>query len=371
MSLKNLLRETLIPLETYAAGKPIDEVRREYALTGRIAKLASNENPLGTSPRALEAMRKAVEEVFLYPDDDAHHFRNKIADLYGVGRENVFAASGSVEIIELAGYAFLNPGDVVVTSERTFAMYYITATRAGAVLKLSPMTDGGYRYNLGAMAELIDDGTKIVYLANPTNPTGTWFTGAEFDKFMSRVPEDVLVVYDDAYKEYLMADDMPDAMKHYRDGRRVMLMRTFSKAYGLAGIRAGYGVAPKEIIDGLMKCRAPFNMNSVAQAGAIAALDDHEFVARSKEYNRRELEFLRKGLEDLPVTVPPSRTNFLMIDTEKDALWLFEELKKIGVIVRPLGGYNLPGAVRVNTGLREDDEKFLKHFRRLILSEGG
>jgi len=367
MPLKSLLREPLLKFKPYVAGKPIEEVRREYGLEGRIAKLASNENPLGTSPLALAAMRKAIEEVYLYPDDNAYYYRKKVAERYDVEIENVFAASGSVEVLELAGIAFIDPGDVILASEKTFAIYALVAQKFAATLRLSKMTDGGYRYDLKAMAELLDDKVKIVFLANPTNPTGTWFTKSEFDAFMAKVPEHTLVVYDSAYEEYTTTPDMPDPMAHYRAGRRIMLLRTFSKAVGLAGIRAGYAVGPADIIHGLMTCRFPFNINLVAQAAAMAAMDDREFIEKSREFNARELAFLREGLKGLPVTTPPSQTNFLFIDTQKDAQWLFAELQKIGVIVRPIG----QKAIRVNTGLREDNEKFLVHFKRLIESDGG
>ncbi len=367
MPRRNLLRGPLTDFKPYVVGKPIEEVRREYGLTGRIAKLASNENPLGTSPLALEAMRAALDDVWLYPDDNAYYYRTKVAGRYGVGLPNVFAASGSVEIIELCAIAFLNPGDVVVSSEKTFAIYSLSTAKAGAVLRAAAMRDGGYRYDLEAMASLIDERTKIVFLANPTNPTGTWFTRSEFDRFMEKVPDDVLVAYDSAYEEYITESDLPDPMEHYRRGRRILLLRTFSKAVGLAGIRIGFGVGPEDIIHGLMTCRFPFNANLVAQAGGIAALDDHEFIRKSKEHNTRELAFLRQGLADLPVTVPPSQTNFVFIDTRKSAVWLFEELQKVGVIVRPI----TKTGIRVSTGLREDNEKFLEHFRRLVLSAEG
>ncbi len=366
MALKNLLRKPLLTFKPYVAGKPIEEVRREYGLTGRIAKLASNENPLGVSPMALEAMHKAIEDVWLYPDDSSYYFRNKIAEHYNVGIENVFAAAGSVEVIELAGIAFLNPEDNVVTSDRSFAIYYLAAMKAGADLRMAPMKDGGYKYDLEAMADLIDENTKIVFLANPTNPTGTWFDRFEFDEFMKKVPEDVLVVYDSAYEEFITTDNLPDPMAYYNEGRRILLSRTFSKAYGLAGMRIGYAVAPKDIIDGLMTCRFPFNANLVAQAGAMAAMDDSEFVEQSRKQNAAELNYLRESLEDLPVVMPPSQTNFILIDTKKDSVWLFKELQKVGVIIRPQAGGGMPNAIRVNTGLREDNERFVEHFRRLI-----
>lgn len=367
MSPRNLLRQPLREFKPYVVGKPIETVRREYGLTGRIAKLASNENPLGTSPKAIEAMHWAVEEVSFYPDDSAYQYREKVARKYGVEMANVFSASGSVEIIELAAIAFLERGDGVVSSEKTFAMYALVAAKAGAVYRTSPMRDGGYRYDLEAMAKLVDSSTKIVFLANPTNPTGTWFNKAEFDAFMARVPEDTLVVYDSAYEEYLTIDDAPDPVAHFRAGRRLLLLRTFSKAYGLAGIRIGFAIGPADIVAGLQTCRIPFNANLVAQAAALAAMEDHEFVRRTKEHTLAELQFLRSGLEGLPVQVPPTQTNFLYIDGPKIAVWLFQELQKVGVIVRPVG----PQAIRVSTGLREDNVKFLEHFRRLLSSPEG
>lgn len=367
MTSRNLLREPLRKFKPYVTGKPIDEVRREYGLTGRIAKLASNENPLGSSPKAVAAMRAAVGDVALYPDDSAWHFRTLVASRMGVALENVIAASGSVEVLELAAVAFLEPGDAVVSSEKTFAMYALAAEKAGAEFRAAPMRDGGYRYDLERIAELIDDKVKLIYLANPTNPTGTWFSDVEFDRFMERIPPDPLVVYDSAYEEYAGSEGMPDPMKHFRAGRRIALLKTMSKAYGLAGIRVGYAIAPVEIAHGIMTCRIPFNVNAVALAGAVAALDDEEFLRRSREHNDREIAFLREGLAGLPVTIPPSRTNFIFIDTRKRAPWLFEELQKIGVIVRPIGGK----AIRVSPGLREDNAKFIEHFRRLILSDDG
>jgi len=372
MNLRNLLRPPLRAFKPYVAGKPIEEVRRELGLTGRIAKMASNENPLGTSPKVLEAMHKAVEEVFFYPDDNAYYLRRRIAEKYDVAIENVFAASGSVEVLELAAQAFVDPHDKVVTSEHTFAIYSLAAMKAGAELCTVPMIDGGYRYDLPTIGKHVDERTKIVFLANPTNPTGTWFSGEEFDAFMAVVPEDVLVVYDSAYAEYCPYPDMPDPMKHFRAGRRVLLVRTFSKAHGLAGIRVGFAVGPSDIIHGLSTCRAAFSVNSIAQAAAMAALDDDsDFVQRSREHNDRELAFLREGLAGLPVVVPPSRANFLLVDTKKRAQWLFEELQKRAIIVRPMAGYGYPGAIRLNPWLHEDNERFIESFKELLLSDEG
>ncbi len=363
---KTLLRPPLRTFKNYVAGKPIEETRREYNLKGRIAKLASNENPLGVSPKARQAVLDHVDDLWLYPDDNSYYFRQKVAERHHCEPEQVFPASGSVEVIELAGTAFLEAGDNVVTSEHTFAIYYLATMKAGAELRQAPMIDDGYRYDLDAMAALVDERTKIVFLANPTNPTGTWFDADEFDAFMEKIPEDVLVVYDSAYEEFLTEPNMPDPYRYFDEGRRIVIMRTFSKAYGLAGIRAGYGIGPVDIIHGLMTCRFPFNMNLLAQVAAIAAIDDVEFIEQSKQFAVKELEFLRNGLEGLPITVPPSQGNFVLVDTDKDAQELYVELMKQGVITRPMGGYGYPGALRVNIGLREDNANFLKEFKALL-----
>jgi histidinol-phosphate aminotransferase len=316
-------------------------------------------------------MRKALDDVWLYPDDSAHYFRQKVASKFSVKFENTFAAAGSVEVLELCGIAFLSPGDNVVTSEKTFAVYHLLAAKAGVECRQARMEEPGYRYDLNAILKRIDKNTKIVFLANPTNPTGTWFTKTEFDDFMTKIPEDVLVVYDSAYQEYCTCNDMPDPMPYFKQGRRIMILRTLSKAYGLAGLRIGFAIAPTDIINGLMAVRFSFNTNILAHAAAIAALDDEDFVRRTREHNAREMEFLKQGLSSLPVVAPPSQTNFLLIDTKKDAQWLFIELQKRGVIVRPMGGNGLPQAIRISTGLREDNEAFLKYFKELIESPEG
>ncbi len=246
----------------------------------------------------------------------------------------------------MAAYAFLNASDNIVTSEKTFAIYYLAPLKMGAKLKLAPMCDGGYRYDLNAMAELIDENTKIVFLANPTNPTGTWFTAQEMRDFMKKVPEDVLVVYDNAYANYITNTELPDPMEYFHQGRRFLCLYTFSKAEGLAGLRIGFGIGPVDILQGLNTVRTAFNTNSVAQAAALGALDDEAFVAKTRDFTRKELDFILEELKDLPFTIPPVQTNFLLIDTPKDGNWVFEELQKLGVIVRPMGGYKMPNAVR-------------------------
>ena len=365
MSERDYRRAPLRSFKPYVAGKPSKEVQRELGIEGPIAKLASNENPLGSSPKALEAMKGVLDKLHLYPYDNSYYFKLAVAKHHGVRPEEVFAASGSVEVIELCGTCLLDPEDEVLTSEKTFAIYYLATMKAGGKLVMTPCKNK-YYYDLEAMAEQITSKTKIIFLANPSNPIPTWFTSDEFDTFMEKVPEDVLVVYDEAYFDYITADDLPDPMKWFRKGRDIMVLRTFSKSHGLAGIRAGYAYGPERVISAINQGRFPFNMNILAQVGGIAALEDREFIKKSREFNTQELTWMREQLEGLGVVMPPSQTNFLLIDTQKDAQWLFSELQKRGVIVRPMGGYNLPQAIRVNPGTHEENERFVTAMKELV-----
>ncbi len=365
MSDRDYRRPPLRSFSPYVAGKPPEEVKRELGLTGHVAKLASNENPLGPSPKAVEAIRGVLDKLHMYPYDNSYYFKRAAAKHHGVSEDMIFAAAGSVEVIELVGTCLMEEGDEILTSERTFAIYYLATWKAGAKLVTVPMSDG-YAYDLDALAAAITPRTKIVFLANPTNPTGTWFTAEQFEAFMAKVPQDVLVVYDAAYHPYATSGDMPAPLSYLERGRDILVLYTFSKAHGLAGIRAGYAVGPARVISAINQGRFPFNMNIPAQVGAIAALDDDEHIARSRSYNQRELAWLREQLNDLPVTIPPSQTNFLLIDTPKDAKWLFIELQKRSVIVRPMGGYGMPQAIRVSPGSRQENQAFVAAFRELI-----
>lgn len=365
MSARDYRRAALRGFQPYVAGKPAKEVQRELGIEGPVAKLASNENPLGASPKAVEAMRSVMDKLHMYPFDNAYYFRQAVARHCDVRFEEVFAAAGSVEVLELCGTTLLEPEDEVLTSERTFAIYYLATMKAGAELVAVPCRDE-YWYDLEAMASRITPRTKVVFLANPTNPTGTWFDADAFDRFMEAVPEDVLVVYDEAYHYYVTVDDMPDPDKWFRRGRDILVLRTFSKSHGLAGLRVGYAYGPERIISAINQGRTPFNLSILAQVAGMAALEDQDFVERSREYNREALQWLRSRLEDLDVTIPPSQANFLLIDTRHDATWMFEQLQRRGLIVRPMKGYDLPQAIRVSPGTPEENERFVKAFRDLV-----
>lgn len=365
MSERDYRRGPLKGFRPYVAGKPPKEVQRELGIPGPIAKLASNENPLGPSPVAIQAVRDVLESQHFYPFDDSYYFKEAVARFHNVRISEVFAAAGSVEVIELVGPCLLEPGDEVVTSDRTFAIYYLVPRKAGADLVIAPCKDG-YFYDLEAILARVTPRTKVVFLANPTNPTGTWFGKEEFDRFMERLPEDILVVYDEAYVQYVTTADYPDADAWFRKGRDILILRTFSKAYGLAGMRVGYAYGPERIVSALNLGRFPFNVSFVSQVAGIAALQDVEHVTRSREYNRVELEWMRQALRGLDIVIPPSQTNFLLIDTSRDGEWLFVELQKRGVVVRPMAGYGMPGAVRVSPGTREENERFVRAFRDLV-----
>ncbi|MBN1334534.1 MAG: histidinol-phosphate transaminase [Deltaproteobacteria bacterium] len=365
MSERDYRRSTFHGFKPYVAGKPIEEVERELGLSIPIAKLASNENPLGPSPKAIAAIQEILPRLHLYPHDDSWYYRQAVARHHGVAFEEVFGAAGSVEVIELCAHVFLEAGDQVVTSEKTFAIYTLATMKAGADLVRVPCRDR-YWYDLEAIRARITPRTKLIFLANPNNPTGTWFSRDAFDAFMESIPEDILVVYDEAYCHYITRDDLPDAWAWLQKGRDVLILRTFSKSHGLAGLRLGYAVGPARIVSGLIQGRTAFNLSSLAQAAGVAALEDTEFVERSRRFNAGEMAWMGEALQDLPVTVPPSQTNFYLVDTDRDAQVLFGELQKRGVIVRPMGGYQMPHAIRVNMGLRAENERFVEALGALL-----
>ncbi len=348
-------------LRPYEAGRTIESVRRQYGLS-RIAKLASNENPLGTSPAALEAMRRSLAELNLYPDGGLR-LREVLAEQFDLKVENVIAGSGSEGIMSNIIRAFLCDEDEVLTTEAAFIGFQVLARSRGVRYRTVPYRD--WHYDLEALAAQVNERTKIVYLANPNNPTGTIFTRHQFDDFYRHVPERVLIILDEAYFEYAKDNPRyPDSM-HYRYDN-VITLRTFSKVYGLAGARIGYGFAHEELIRNLLKVKLPFEPSTPSQAAGIAALSDHEFLHRSLELNARGLRLLTEGLKDLGLTVVPSQANFVMtvLPTEEDAMRTFEDLLSQGVVVRPLKAFGLPNCLRVSTGTDADNQLCIDAWRK-------
>lgn len=341
-------------LRPYEAGRTIEEVRRQYNLT-RVAKLASNENPLGPSPRATEAMIRDTGRLNLYPNGGLD-LRRVLAEKFDLKIENVIAGSGSEGIMSNIIRAFLCDDDEVLTTEGAFIGFQVLAKSRGVAYRTVPYRD--WHYDLPALAEAITERTKIVYLANPNNPTGTIFTRQEFDAFYRHVPERVLIILDEAYFEYAKDNPRyPDSM-HYRYDK-VITLRTFSKIYGLAGIRIGYGFAHEELIGNLLKVKLPFEPSTPAQAAGIGALSDKEFLHRSLELNARGLKFLSASLRELGLRVAPSEANFVMVELDgaEQADKLTEELLRQGVIVRPLRAFGLPHCVRISTGTDEENQR--------------
>ena len=348
----------------YVPGKPIDEVEREYGIQGS-AKLASNENPLGPSPKAVAALRERLDELHLYPDGGCFHLRRALAAKLGVAPERLVFGNGSNELIELAVRTFLRPGDEALLSQGTFVAYGLALDAMGAALRTVPMKDFGY--DLEGMARALTPETRCVFLANPNNPTGTVYGRAEWQDFIERVGPDVLVVADEAYFEYVSDPDYPDSLHDHREDRAVLTLRTFSKAYGLAGLRIGYGVAHPEIVAMMNQVREPFNVNAAAQWAATAAVDDTEHLRRSIEVNLQGLALLAEGLAALGVEWVPSQANFILVRTGQVGR-VYEELLRRGVIVRPVGP-EFPDHVRVTVGTPDENRKFLESLSRV--REGG
>ena len=355
-------------LRPYEAGRTAESVRRQYGLS-RITKLASNENPLGTSPRAVEAVGRTLEGLNVYPDGGLD-LRALLARQFGLKLENVIAGSGSEGIMSNIVRAFLCDEDEVLTTEAAFIGFQVLARSRGVKYRTVPYRD--WHYDLPALAEHINPRTKLVYLANPNNPTGTIFTRQEFDDFYRHVPERVLIILDEAYFEYAKDNPRyPDSL-HYRYDN-VITLRTFSKAYGLAGARIGYGFAHEELIGNLLKVKLPFEPSATAQAAGIAALSDRDFLHRTLELNARARAYLATALEEIGLPVVPSQANFLMtvLPGEEEASRLFEDLLAQGVVVRPLKAFGLPNCLRISTGTDEDNALCMEAFRRSYAAIAG
>ncbi len=363
-SIWELANPQLRDLVSYEPGRPIEDVARDLGLDpATIVKLASNENPLGPSPKAISAMEAAVRNVHLYPDGGGYRLRNAIAEKFGFGRENVVLGNGSNEIIEFIGHAFLRPGDNVVVADHAFVVYKLMATLFGAATIEVP--DPGFVHDLDAMVDAITPETREIFVANPNNPTGTLVGQGAIDRFVDRVPDHVVIVFDEAYYEFL--DTPPDTLKFVRDGRNVVVLRTFSKIQGLAGTRIGYGLAPAHLADVLQKTRQPFNANAVAQAGALAGLRDEDHQNHTRELNKEGRTFLQDTFASMGLEYVPSEANFVLVRVgDGDAL--FKAMMAQGVIVRAMSGYKLPDWIRVSVGTMDQNRRFVEVLESCLTS---
>ncbi|MBQ8516925.1 MAG: histidinol-phosphate transaminase [Akkermansia sp.] len=363
MSILAYANQNVWELVAYKPGKPIEETARELGMAPEdIVKLASNENSLGPSPRAQEAMQKAVAGVHIYPDGASFSLRSRLAADYGVSFEQTAVGNGSSELIELLGHAFLKPGTEVVAAEYSFAMYSIVAKLFGAEYVAVP-NKPDWTHDLQGMLHAITPQTRLVFITNPTNPVGTMVGQEEVDAFMAAVPEHVTVVFDEAYMEF--AAEQVDTAKYVRAGRNVAVLRTFSKAYGLAGVRVGYAITSAEIAGLINKARSPFNVNLIAQVGALAALDDTEHLRRSVEMVNAGRSRYYAAFDALGVEYVPCHTNFILVRVGNGARVYADALAR-GVITRPMGGYGLPEYIRITIGNESENEKCLAVLRELL-----
>jgi histidinol-phosphate aminotransferase len=349
------LRAALSALVPYEPGKPVEEVQRELGLE-RVVKLASNEGPFGPFPEALEALQRTAGELNRYPDGGAYRLRAALAERLGVGFEEIAVGAGADGVIDCLSQAALEPDDEIVCGWPSFPSYVIYAAKLGAVPVKVPLIE--HRYDLGALLDAVTPRTKLVYVCNPNNPTGTMNARAELDEYFGRVPDHVLTVVDQAYFEYIDDPDFPDAIEeHFKAGRRVLVVRTFSKIYGLAGLRVGYGVGPAEIVAGIGKVRRAFDLATQAQEAAVASLGAEAELTRRRAANRDGREELERILRRHGFTpAGPALGNFLFADVNGDAQILFDALLREGVIVRPLAGFGASDAIRVTVGTPDEHE---------------
>jgi histidinol-phosphate aminotransferase len=367
MTITELVQKPVLTQPVYEPGKPIEEVARELGLDPHgIIKLASNENAFGPSPMALEAVRRMLPQAHLYPDGGAFNLRRRIAEHRELEADQIVVGNGSNEVLELLGHVFLGPGDEAVMGAPAFIVYKLVTLLFGAKAVEVPLRD--HRHDLAAMAAAVGPRTKMVFLPSPNNPTGTSNPEAEILSFARALPEHVVLVFDEAYAEYL--DEAPDLRPLIQEGRKVICLRTFSKIFGLASFRVGYGYAGREMIGLLNRVRAPFNVNTFAQAAAVAALGDVDFVRKCREGNRRGLVQLRDGFDRLGLPYLPSEANFLLVEVG-DGQRVFRELQRLGVIVRPVGPYGLPQYVRVSVGTEAENSRLLEALKNVLAKKSG
>jgi histidinol-phosphate aminotransferase len=361
--MKPLVKECIARIAAYKPGKPIEELERELGITGAI-KLASNENPLGPSPKAMDAIRDALPGVHRYPDTHAYYLKEKLARKLGCPPDHLIMGNGSDEIIHMIAQTFLLPGEEVIMGDPTFSFYRIVVVAAGAAEVLVPLKH--FSYDLPAMAAAVSERTKLIFINTPINPTGTIVHKDDFETFLGKIPEDVILVMDEAYVEYVTDRAYPDTLHYVGPGKKMVVLRTFSKIYGLAGLRIGYGIADPYLISCLNKIRGPFNTNLLAQRAATAALDDEEHVQRSRAVNQEGLRYLHGELEKLGIAYLPTQANFFLVRIGEAAGRCYEALLREGVIVRHMPGGILEQYLRITVGLPSENERLIRALKKVM-----
>ncbi len=365
--MKELINPNVLDMVPYKPGKPVEELQREFNLE-RVVKLASNENPAGVPPHVANAIKKEISHLNFYPESDSYYLRSRIAEYNRVSLENVIVGAGSVELIGLIISTFLKPGQTVLTSRKTFSMYKIaTVAQVGKSAFIeAPM--GDYTYDLDALYALVDEKTKIIFIANPNNPTGTLIEKQKILDFIRKVPGDKIIVFDNAYQEYVAhPDDYFDGMEAAVNQKNIIVLRTFSKVYSLAGMRIGYGVSNLEIIAYLNRVKPPFNVTRLAQVAGLASLENDDFKNRSIALNTKNRAILFNRLKEMGLRVIPPEANFILFFPEMDTLELNRRLLKEGVIIRPVHVFGVPEGIRVSVGFEEDNDFFIEKLKKVLL----
>jgi histidinol-phosphate aminotransferase len=360
MSFGDIIPPHIQRIPVYKSENPAEEIERELGV--KVVQLGMNENPFGPSPKAVEAARAYMDQVAPYPDDSGFSLRRRLAAHHNVSMDELLISCGSSDILAMAYHAVLAPGAEVITGEASFIVYYQLAEMLNMPMVRVPMKD--YAFDLDAIAERITSKTALIVLANPNNPTGTIIRRKELDAFMKKMPDRALIILDEAYFEYVTEPDFPDSLEYMRDGRPVLILRTFSKVFGLAGLRIGYAISTRSIINTLYKVRMAFNTSSVAQVAALAAWDDHAHVEKSVTLNHLERQFLYAELCKRGLKVVPSFTNFLLVDVGRPGREVTTALLKHGVIVRPAWG--CPSCIRVSVGTHDQNQSFLNALDKVV-----
>jgi len=361
--MKALVRKNVLNIKPYLPGKPIEETKRQLGLK-EVIKLASNENPFGASPKAVSAMKKCLGGVNRYPDSQSYYLKKRLARHFKLEPANFVLGNGSDELIDVLIKTFVEPDENIVTADTTFLEYEIIAASNDRKVKKAPLRY--FKYDLGAMLKLVDKKTKLVFISNPNNPTGTYVTKYEVAEFLGELPEDVMVVFDEAYDTFIDVDDYPDSLSYLRRKKNVIILKTFSKAYGLAGLRLGYAIANAEAAYFMERVRQPFNVNILAQAAGLAAMDDKTFLKKTRQLTLRGKDFIYQALSSMGLGYLPTVANFILIDTGKDGLEVFKSMLKFGVIVRDMKQYGLKNFIRVTIGTQKENERFVRVLRKVL-----
>lgn len=361
--IKSKARPEIFDLKPYVPGKPIEEVKRELGIDN-IIKMASNENPLGPSPKGVAAIKDVLTQLHFYPDSNCYHLKQKLSEETGFSTDSLIIGNGSDEILKLIAETFLNKSDQVVFANPSFVEYEFTAKIMGAECIMVPLKD--FTHDLDEMLKAITEKTKIVYICNPNNPTGTIVTAKEIDKFMDKVPEDVLVVFDEAYIEYVENNEYVSGLKYVEQGRNAIVLRTFSKIYGLAALRIGYAITTTEIAQAIERVIEPFNVNMLAQVAALAAIDDKEHIDASKTLNSKGKKYLYEEFKKLNFEYVPTEANFIFVDTKKDSQFIFKNLLRNGVIVRTGDIFGFNTHIRVTIGTDEENQRLINTLKKIL-----